>query len=207
MCKGLAALPATCLRSAKDMKHRLGIFLQKPESVCDPNGNSKKEKAAGAKKISAEEVQRWGESLENLIKNEDGLTAFITFLMSEFSEENIEFWVACEDYKKINLPAKLTPMAKNIYEQYVAVQSSKEVNLDSSTREETSRNLFEPTTTCFDETQRRIFLLMEKDSYRRFLKSKIYQDMVQQTTSSSFGIQKRGKNKVTEFDQQFPQCA
>ncbi|XP_041126743.1 regulator of G-protein signaling 4-like [Polyodon spathula] len=204
MCKGLAALPATCLRSAKDMKHRLGLFLQKPELVCDP----KKEKAAGAKKSSADEVQRWDESLENLINNEDGLTSFITFLKSEFSEENIEFWMACEDYKKIKLPSKLTPMAKNIYEQYVAVQSPKEVNLDSSTREETSRNLLEPTTACFDEAQRRIFLLMEKDSYRRFLKSKLYQDMVQQTSSSSsFRIQKRRKNKVTEFNQQFPQCA
>lgn len=209
MCKGLAALPATCLRSAKDMKHRLGFFLQKPESVCDPNGNNKKEKAAGAKKVSAVEVQKWGESLEILINNEDGLTAFITFLKTEFSEENIEFWMACEDYKKINLPAKLALTAKNIYKQYVAVQSPKEVNLDSSTREETRRNLLEPTTVCFDEAQRKIFLLMEKDSYRRFLKSKIYQDMLQQTTSSSssFGIQKRGKNKATEFNQQFPQCA
>ncbi|XP_041073685.1 regulator of G-protein signaling 4-like [Polyodon spathula] len=207
MCKGLAALPATCLRSAKDMKHRLGVFLQKPESVCDPNSNSKKEQAAGAKKVSAEEVQKWGESLEILINKEDGLTAFVTFLKSEFSEENIEFWMACEDYKKINLPAKLAPTAKSIYEQYIAVQSPKEVNLDSSTREETSRNLLEPTTACFDEAQRKIFLLMEKDSYQRFLKSKIYQDMIQQTNSSSFGTQKRGNNKATEFNQQFPQCA
>lgn len=49
-----------------------------------------------------------------------------------------------------------------------------QVNLDSATREQTRRNLLAPTATCFDEAQRKIFHLMEKDSYRRFLKSRFY---------------------------------
>lgn len=53
-----------------------------------------------------------------------------------------------------------------------------QVNLDSCTREKTSHNVLEPTLSCFDEAQRKIFTLMEKDSYRRFLKSPYYLDLV-----------------------------
>ncbi|XP_039591427.1 regulator of G-protein signaling 4 [Polypterus senegalus] len=210
MCKGLAALPATCLKSAKDMKHRFGFLLQKSDSLSDhTNSAHKKDKSVASKQISVTEAKKWGQSLEHLISNEDGVAAFNAFLKSEFSEENIEFWVACEEYKKITSPAKMITKAKKIYEQFVAVQSPKEVNLDSSTREETSRNIQEPTSSCFDEAQRRIFLLMEKDSYRRFLKCKIYQDMIQEPgcNSGSCGAQKNGKQYNSDIGQMLPLCA
>ncbi|NXU67634.1 RGS4 protein, partial [Horornis vulcanius] len=107
-----------------------------------------------------------------------GLAAFRAFLKSEYSEENIEFWVSCEEYKKTKSPAKLSPKARKIYDEFISVQATKEVNLDSCTREKTSHNVLEPTLSCFDEAQRKIFTLMEKDSYRRFLKSPYYLDLV-----------------------------
>ncbi|XP_023773777.1 regulator of G-protein signaling 4-like, partial [Cyanistes caeruleus] len=107
-----------------------------------------------------------------------GLAAFRAFLKSEYSEENIEFWVSCEEYKKTKSPAKLSPKARKIYDEFISVQATKEVNLDSCTREKTSHNMLEPTLSCFDEAQRKIFTLMEKDSYRRFLKSPYYLDLV-----------------------------
>ncbi|KFO72380.1 Regulator of G-protein signaling 4, partial [Cuculus canorus] len=168
MCKGLAALPATCLKSAKDMKHRLGFFLQRSESCDYSSSQDKKER------LSQEEVRKWAVSLENLIHNDRELAAFRAFLKSEYSEENIEFWITCEDYKKTKSPAKLSPKARKIYDEFISVQATKEVNLDSCTREKTSHNILEPTLTCFDEAQRKIFTLMEKDSYRRFLKSPYY---------------------------------
>jgi len=56
-----------------------------------------------------------------------GLAAFRAFLKSEYSEENIEFWVSCEDYKKIKSPAKLSPKARKIYDEFISVQATKEV--------------------------------------------------------------------------------
>ncbi|XP_038614189.1 regulator of G-protein signaling 4 [Tachyglossus aculeatus] len=174
MCKGLAALPASCLRSAKDMKHRLGFLLQKTDS-CDQGASpAKAEKTPSSPRVSREEARRWAESLENLISHECGLTAFRAFLKSEYSEENLEFWISCEDYKKTPSPDQLRPKAEKIYEDFISVEATKEVNLDSSTREETSRNMRDPTAACFDEAQRKIFHLMEKDSYGRFLKSPFY---------------------------------
>ncbi|MBN3316139.1 RGS4 protein, partial [Atractosteus spatula] len=191
------------------MKHRFGFLLQKPDLMPDQNNaNHKKEKSFGPKKICPGDAKKWGESLESLVNNEDGLAAFTTFLKSEFSDENIEFWMACEEYKKTTSQTKLASKAKKIYDLYIAVESEKEVNLDSSTREETRKNIEDPKITCFDEAQKKIFLLMEKDSYRRFLKSKYYQDLIQQTRSiTSCGMEKKGKNHIPDFSLFLPQCA
>ncbi|DAA31998.1 regulator of G-protein signaling 4 isoform X1 [Bos indicus] len=205
MCKGLAGLPASCLRSAKDMKHRLGFLLQKSDSCEHNSSHSKKDKVVICQRVSHEEVKKWAESLENLISHECGLAAFKAFLKSEYSEENIDFWISCEEYKKIKSPSKLSPKAKKIYNEFISVQATKEVNLDSCTREETSRNMLEPTITCFDEAQRKIFNLMEKDSYRRFLKSRFYLDLV---NLSSCGSEKqKGAKSSTDCASLVPQCA
>lgn len=57
----------------------------------------------------------------------DGLAAFRAFLKTEFSDENIEFWLACEDYKKIKSPAKLVSKANKIYKEFIEVQAPREV--------------------------------------------------------------------------------
>ena len=60
----------------------------------------------------------------------DGLASFKSFLKSEFSEENLEFWMACEDYKKIKSPVKMAEMAKKIYEEFIQAEAPKEVGPD-----------------------------------------------------------------------------
>ena len=57
----------------------------------------------------------------------DGLTAFRAFLKTEFSDENIEFWMACEDYKKIKSSAKLVSRANKIYREFIDVKAPREV--------------------------------------------------------------------------------
>lgn len=55
------------------------------------------------------------------------MDAFTRFLKSEFSEENIEFWMACEDYKKIKDPVQLLLKAKEIYKTFIEKNAPKEV--------------------------------------------------------------------------------
>lgn len=187
------------------MKHRLGFLLQKSDSCEHNSSHSKKDKVVICQRVSQEEVKKWAESLENLISHECGLAAFKAFLKSEYSEENIDFWISCEEYKKIKSPSKLSPKAKKIYNEFISVQATKEVNLDSCTREETSRNMLEPTITCFDEAQKKIFNLMEKDSYRRFLKSRFYLDLA---NPSSCGSEKqKGAKSSADCPSLVPQCA
>uniref|UniRef100_A0A8C9KEM4 Regulator of G-protein signaling 3 n=1 Tax=Panthera tigris altaica TaxID=74533 RepID=A0A8C9KEM4_PANTA len=133
---------------------------------------------------TSEEALKWGESLEKLLLHKYGLAVFQAFLRTEFSEENLEFWLACEDFKKVKSQSKMTAKAKKIFAEYIAIQACKEVNLDSYTREHTKDNLQSVTRGCFDLAQKRIFGLMEKDSYPRFLRSDLYLDLINQKKMS-----------------------
>lgn len=64
----------------------------------------------------------------SLLSPSDGLAAFRAFLRTEFSEENLEFWLACEEYKKIKSQSKMASKAKKIFAEYIAIQSCKEVS-------------------------------------------------------------------------------
>ncbi|KAK2505432.1 hypothetical protein MC885_006003 [Smutsia gigantea] len=181
MCKGLAALPHSCLERAKEIKIKLGILLQKPDSAVDlviPYSNEKPEKPAKAQKPTSDEVLQWRDSLDKLLQNNYGLASFKSFLKSEFSEENLEFWIACEEYKKIKSPAKMAEMAKKIYEEFIQTEAPKEVNIDHFTKDITMKNLVEPSLSSFDVAQKRIRALMEKDSLPRFVRSEFYEELI-----------------------------
>ena len=58
----------------------------------------------------------------------DGIRLFEDFLKSEFSEENIQFWKACEHFKTV--PDHMVEKeATIIYEEYIDPQASKLVSL------------------------------------------------------------------------------
>ncbi|CAN8217957.1 unnamed protein product [Coccothraustes coccothraustes] len=180
MCKGLAALPHTCLERAKEIKTKLGTLLQKPDSTVDfiiPYPE-KPEKPPKAQRPSPEEALQWRDSLEKLLQNPYGLASFRSFLRSEFSEENAEFWVACEDYKKTKSPLKMAEKAKKIYEEFIQIEAPKEINIDFHTKNDISQNISEPTLSCFDAAQSSIYCLMAKDSFPRFLRSEVYKELV-----------------------------
>ncbi|KAM9325594.1 regulator of G-protein signaling 3-like [Gastrophryne carolinensis] len=127
---------------------------------------------------TTEEVQNWGQNFDNLLAHPYGRAVFRVFLQSEFSDENLDFWLACEDYRETHPHFILNSRARKIYQHYIAYQSPKEVNLDANTRELTEHNLLVPTRSTFDEAQRRIYSLMERDSYPRFLHSDLYQSLL-----------------------------
>ncbi|XP_067829226.1 regulator of G-protein signaling 5-like [Heptranchias perlo] len=180
MCRGLAALPSTCIERAKEMKFHLGHFLHKSKIIsdCDSVSPVKHEKVTRTTKPSSEDAVKGSQFFEKLLANKRGVTAFRAFLRSEFSEENIDFWLACEEYKNMKAGPKLTLKAQKIYDEFVEVQAPKEVNLDSLTREIVTKNLADPTTSCFELAQERTYSLMEKDSFPRFLKSDFFWELL-----------------------------
>lgn len=148
--------------------------------------------------------------------------AFQDFLKSEYSEENILFWLACEEYKKITSPPEMISRANQIYTEFVQTEAPRQVNdsplselcscngllresivggdiifihsfkkkkkmcypyfqvnIDSGTRTNITNNISEPNLSSFDTAQKMIFSLMARDCYPRFLKSDIYQSILQ----------------------------
>ncbi|XP_030240611.1 regulator of G-protein signaling 17 isoform X2 [Drosophila navojoa] len=134
-----------------------------------------------------EEIRSWGKSFDKLMTNSNGRKVFRDFLRSEFSEENILFWLACEDLKKENSPEVVEEKARLIYEDYISILSPREVSLDSRVREIVNRNMIEPTTRTFDEAQIQIYTLMHRDSYPRFLNSQKYKTLAQLQDNSNAG--------------------
>ncbi|TWW58316.1 regulator of G-protein signaling 8-like [Takifugu flavidus] len=162
------------------MKTRLGCLSKKSDSYSDfseflPPAH---DTTARWLKLSTDEVVRWSESFDHLLSHKHGLAAFRTFLKSEFSDENIEFWMACEEYKKTKSSTKLVSKANKIYQEFLDIQAPREVNIDHRTREKTKQSLEDPSPTSLNEVQFKVYSLMERDSYPRFLRSKMYKDLV-----------------------------
>uniref|UniRef100_A0A8C7KXU2 Regulator of G-protein signaling 1 n=1 Tax=Oncorhynchus kisutch TaxID=8019 RepID=A0A8C7KXU2_ONCKI len=108
-----------------------------------------------------------------------GQLAFREFLRTEYSEENILFWLACEEYKTITTSNEIAIAAKRIYAEFVHVDAPRQINIDCGTRQEITNSMSQPTLSCFDKAQRLIYKLMKKDCYPRFLKSEIYQGLLE----------------------------
>ena len=62
-----------------------------------------------------------------LVSVSGGRKLFREFLRSEYSEENMLFWLACEELKMENNPELVEEKARLIYEDYISILSPKEV--------------------------------------------------------------------------------
>ncbi|XP_054836319.1 regulator of G-protein signaling 1-like [Eublepharis macularius] len=134
--------------------------------------------------LSAEEVIQWSQSLAKLLSTQCGQDVFREFLKSEFSDENIDFWLACEDYKKTQSD-HLHDKAEKIYKEFVQSDAVKQINIDFHTRKATAQKAQDPTPSSFDEAQKIVYVLMEKDSYPRFLKSRFYLHLLNKAQCNS----------------------
>ncbi|XP_077969293.1 uncharacterized protein LOC120344765 [Styela clava] len=111
-------------------------------------------------------------NLQDTLSDEDGLKNFRKFLRSEFSEENLDFWIRCVAYKRIKSPRHRWQESRQIYNEFLAPNAPKEVNLDSRVKQNVKRNIECPNEFTFDEAKCCVFYLMETDSFRRFSKSR-----------------------------------
>uniref|UniRef100_A0A4W6FAX4 RGS domain-containing protein n=1 Tax=Lates calcarifer TaxID=8187 RepID=A0A4W6FAX4_LATCA len=122
------------------------------------------------------EVLRWAESLEALLTNQYGLAVFRHFLRSEFSEENLDFWLAVERFKKTHSLSKMAAKAAKIYEEFISTNATRQVAICLSSLR------LGINSASFQLAQDQIFGLMEADSYPRFLRSCLYTQLTNQGT-------------------------
>uniref|UniRef100_A0A7M4EU27 Regulator of G protein signaling 10 n=1 Tax=Crocodylus porosus TaxID=8502 RepID=A0A7M4EU27_CROPO len=116
---------------------------------------------------------RWAVSLENLLEDPEGVKRFREFLKKEFSEENVLFWLACEEFKKTQDKKQMQEKAKEIYMTFLSSKASSQVNVEGQSR--LNETILEtPHPLMFQKLQDQIFNLMKYDSYSRFLKSDIF---------------------------------
>ena len=144
-----------------------------PSSMSGAAGNSTTNGAgAGAGLIDPGHEDT--KTLELLLKNSQLKSIFKEFLESEYSEENLEFWETIEGLKANPAPSpSLQAASKEIVETFIATGSDREVNIDAPTRnllvQEVQAGCVTIASLC--NAQTKIYNLMARDSYTRFLKS------------------------------------
>lgn len=145
-----------------------------------------------------EEVLSWQHSFDNLLRdkcknqclnirstNLDGRHLFRQFVTAEVSSENLDFYENVEEFKKLKPGKKATiQKANEIYNTYLKEGAKRELNLDAETRTATGAAFKAgclPDT--FNLSQCRIEQLMATDSYRRFINSELYLDLLSSVTN------------------------
>ncbi|XP_071764357.1 regulator of G-protein signaling 2 [Centroberyx gerrardi] len=156
----------------KNWRMRIRFFLK----INSSQSRSKLRKNR-AYRPTADDVNQWAQSLDKLLSHKYGKAAFCIFLKSEFCEENIEFWTACEDFRAIASQAELAAKANSIYEEFIKSEAPKEINLDFHTKNAIVKSLSEPSATSFLAAQKKVYSLMENNSYPRFIHSDLYKEL------------------------------
>ncbi|CAL8295756.1 unnamed protein product [Merluccius merluccius] len=129
--------------------------------------------------FSREKLEKWAQSLNSLLASQEGVSVFGAFLRSEFSEENLQFYQACQQYQHSSNNFSLQRRAKDICTTYIQPGSTREVNLDSKTRDLTIQLLQAPSHNSLCYAQKRIYALLDADCYPRFLQSSIYLSLLE----------------------------
>ncbi|KAL7866636.1 hypothetical protein AOLI_G00144500 [Acnodon oligacanthus] len=161
------------ITNKKNWRSRLGTFL-KTSPHAPPAKTQRKQY-----RPTPDEVNQWAQSLDNLLSCKYGTIAFRLFMKSEFCEENIEFWLACEEFRHIKSPTKRTARAKRIYKEFVKSEAPKEINVDFNTKDGIFKSLHCSTQSSFIVAQNKVYSLMENNSYPRFLQSQLYTQLCQ----------------------------
>ncbi|XP_041132320.1 regulator of G-protein signaling 6-like isoform X3 [Polyodon spathula] len=130
-----------------------------------------------SKEPGQQRVKRWGFSLDETLMDPVGRDQFLKFVESEFSSENLRFWLAVQDLKRRPLQA-VSARVQEIWQEFLAPGAPSAINLDSHSYERTSQNMKDPGRYSFEDAQEHIYKLMKSDSYARFLRSSTYQDLL-----------------------------
>uniref|UniRef100_A0AAQ5XB17 Regulator of G protein signaling 6 n=1 Tax=Amphiprion ocellaris TaxID=80972 RepID=A0AAQ5XB17_AMPOC len=101
---------------------------------------------------SQQRVKKWGFSLEEALKDPAGRDQFLKFLESEFSSENLRFWLAVQDLKRRPLQ-EVSSRAQEIWQEFLADGAPSSINLDSHSYERTSQNLKDPGRYSYEDAQ------------------------------------------------------
>lgn len=114
---------------------------------------------------------------------------FARFLDSEFSAENLDFWLAVQAFKIFSpdeIQEDCFAHVLEIVAAYVVPGAPFQVNLSNNVRvalleriEKMKQSGDRPSVNIFDDAQRWVFDLMKNDPYRRFLESELYADLLE----------------------------
>lgn len=127
--------------------------------------------------------------LRYFIQNPLVLNYFMQHCKSEFSTENIDFWMAVRDFRRIDPSAvseeEIRQQAENIQKTYIGNQAERQVNLKGSVEAKVLKGLKEVPlrTDVFLPAEEEILALMSADSFGRFKNSGLFKTCLETVNS------------------------
>jgi len=137
---------------------------------------------------SQEEVESWAipnNGFENMMSSPAGREIFLKFLKKEFSSENLAFWTACEELRKVKDEKIFGEKVEEMFTTFMEPSSPQEVSLDFKVKEKVMDQREQPSEAMFDEAQSKIYTLMHRDSFPRFLTSSFYKKLQPEDVTDS----------------------
>lgn len=110
------------------------------------------------------------------LSNEENVKVFREFLKTQYCSENIDFYSACETYRRLDPIDKVGQemikfMATQIYNNYLSENAPQRVNIDYNCSQEIVKQLKNPGPELLNDAQAEIFNLMKTSCYPRFCKT------------------------------------
>ncbi|XP_047123830.1 regulator of G-protein signaling 19 isoform X2 [Hydra vulgaris] len=119
------------------------------------------------------EAKTWSVNFEGMLHHPIGRKVFQDFLHSQFSDENLRFWIEVDQYKTMTLSERKIK-ALSLFNNFISNTSPFEVSLNANHKAEIEKGLKEAHEDLFKSAQAYIFNLMYRDCLPRFLRSKTY---------------------------------
>ncbi|KAH7689535.1 regulator of G-protein signaling rgs-7, partial [Aphelenchoides avenae] len=120
----------------------------------------------------------WSESFTAFLEDKRACEYFREYLKTEFSEDNLDFAVACRQFRNITDKKKANRKAKFIFTTFLKDGAAKWVNLDYKTKAAVKEAYDAGVSPdMFRLAQDHIEDLMKNDSYKRFLESPLYAEL------------------------------
>lgn len=115
------------------------------------------------------------QKLIQILRHPELCLVFFDFLAKRYSDENLSFWVAVEDFRVLNDEEEIQLRGKHILNSFVSPLAPQQVNLDVGLVDEmVSLDRFQ--SDSFDLVQDYVVALMSADLYPKFLQSAQYRD-------------------------------
>jgi Regulator of G protein signaling domain len=108
---------------------------------------------------------------------------FQLFMRNEHSEKKILFWKQCEMFRAEMRDRRR--LARSIVCAFVNNSAPCQVNIDDDTRRRIECHLACAPTYLFDDAQQLVRDLMKRDTYRRFVASRLYKEAVREAELQS----------------------
>ncbi|CAH8560678.1 unnamed protein product [Schistosoma rodhaini] len=116
----------------------------------------------------------WAEDFDNLLNDPVGCNEFRKFLITEFSNENLDFLLSVRRWRHVFETGNVKKKANEIFDKFLVPDAPQAVNIDHLAIKSASSCLSHPHVDMFLEAENQVYTLMKTDSFPRFLESSNY---------------------------------